>query len=58
MEHLRVFVRVSSKFDTWLAEQESKLEDCGPIGANLDRCLEQKDILEVCGGRREGQSWR
>ena len=34
-------------FDTWLTEQEKSLDECGPIGAHLQRLEEQAEILEV-----------
>ena len=40
----------------WLGEIERRYNECGPIGAHLERLLEQGLILQVgaCGGRRDG----
>ena len=47
MEHLREYNKVSGELEVWLQDKEAKLQECGPIGANLDRCIEQEDILAV-----------
>jgi len=47
VEHLREFNKVSGKLEVWLKEQESELLECGSIGANLDRCVQQETILAV-----------
>ncbi len=47
VEHLREFNKVSARFEVWLQEKEAELAECGPIGANLDRCMEQETLLEV-----------
>ena len=36
-----------SEFESWLDEQEGKLEECGPIGADLNRLKEQTELLKV-----------
>ena len=36
-----------SEFESWLEEQEGKLEECGPIGADLNRLKEQTELLKV-----------
>ena len=38
-----------ASLSAWVDESEAVLEECGPIGAHLDRLLEQADILEVGG---------
>ena len=35
------------KFEAWLIEQEAGLEECGPIGADLKRLVEQSELLKV-----------
>lgn len=47
MESLREFKQESSKVKEWLGLREAEYEDCGTIGANLERCVEQTEILEV-----------
>lgn len=51
VERLRQFKQENSKMEAWLNEKEVGFEDCGTIGANLDRCLEQAKILEVRVGK-------
>ena len=38
-------------YEEWLDEGEKALDDCGPIGADLERLVVQEEILEV--SRRE-----
>ena len=33
--------------EAWLEAGEGRMEECGPIGANLPRLVEQSVILEV-----------
>ena len=44
---MRAYKAESSKIGAWLEEREAEFEDCGTIGADLDRCIEQAVILEV-----------
>ena len=37
VEHLREYNKVSGKLEVWLLDKEAKLQECGPIGPNLDR---------------------
>lgn len=34
-------------YEEWLDEGEKALDDCGPIGADLERLVMQEEILEV-----------
>ena len=34
-------------YEEWLDEGEKALNDCGPIGADLERLVVQEEILEV-----------
>ncbi len=52
--NLREFEKDSSDLEVWLKEREAELEECGTIGANLDRCIEQTSILEVGGAIFKG----
>ena len=36
-----------AELEAWLGAGEAKMEECGPIGANLPRLVEQSPILEV-----------
>ena len=47
VDRLRDFWQESSRVEAWLQEREAELENCGTIGANLDRCKEQAEILQV-----------
>ena len=47
VEHLREYNKVSGKLEVWLLDKEAELQECGPIGANLDRCMEQEYMLAV-----------
>ena len=44
MEH---FWSVLGEVKGWLGEMERRYEECGPIGAHLERLLEQGPILQV-----------
>ena len=44
MEH---FWSVLGEVKGWLGEMERRYEACGPIGAHLERLLEQGPILQV-----------
>ena len=48
VDRLREFKQESSTFEAWLKGKEVEFEECGTIGANLERCQEQTGILEVC----------
>ena len=47
VEHLREYNKVSRELEVWLLDKEAGLQECGPIRTNLDRCMEQEDILAV-----------
>ena len=36
-----------AELEAWLGAGEARMEECGPIGANLPRLVEQSPILEV-----------
>ena len=47
LSRLESLLSSSGQFEGWLDDGEAKLTDCGAIGANLQRLLEQAEILEV-----------
>ena len=51
VDRLRQFKQENSQLEVWLKEREAEFEDCGTIGANLERCEQQAGILEVRVGK-------
>lgn len=41
------FEKKCNQYHSWLSEAKKVKEDCGPIGADLERLQEQEVILEV-----------